>query len=114
MTVHEDILSELMAGPITKIVGEPTQIDIDLLEEELMECMAKIKTTEDIIAQGKKYGFLIIVVALAKYITIIRNPKTVWTEPEDSGQYDDSITATDTTFTRSKKEKNTFQKRKRM
>ena len=40
------------------------QSNINLLEEELEEGMATIKTTKDIVTQGKKYGFLIIVVGL--------------------------------------------------
>ena len=77
MMVCEDIIAELMAESITKIVDEPTQSNTDLLEEEFAECMVKIKTTKDIVAQGKKYGLLIIIVGLAKYRTIIRNPRTV-------------------------------------
>ena len=48
MMGHEDITTELTAEPVIKIIGEPMQNDIDLLKEELAECMAKIKTTKDI------------------------------------------------------------------
>ena len=46
MTVHEDILAELTIEPITEIIGEPGQGDLNIVEAELMECVAKIKTTE--------------------------------------------------------------------
>ena len=58
MMVHEDIIAEHIAEPVTKIIGEPMRSNIDLLEEELVN--AKVKTTKDIIKQGKKNGFLII------------------------------------------------------
>ena len=60
MTIREDILSELTADPITKIIGEPEQGDLNVLEAELTEWAAKIKTTMDMIEQGRNYGFLIL------------------------------------------------------
>ena len=55
MTVQEDILAELTAETMTKIIGEPGQGDIKILEAELAEQAAKIKTTEDLIEKGRKY-----------------------------------------------------------
>ena len=49
MTVWEDILEELTAEPITKIIGEPGKGDINILEAELAERAAKMKTIEDLI-----------------------------------------------------------------
>ena len=100
MTVKEDIIAKLMAVPIIKIDGEPIQSNI---EYELAECIIKIKTTEDIVKQGKKYGFLFIIVGLAKYKTIIRKQRTVLNEPEDLRPYDNSIVPTHITFASSKK-----------
>ena len=65
MIMHEDIIAEITVGPITKNNREMTQSGINLLESELAEYTAKIKTMKDIIEQGKKFGFLIIVVGLA-------------------------------------------------
>ena len=42
--------------PITKITGEPGQGELDA---ELTEWVGKIETTEDMVEQGCKYGFLI-------------------------------------------------------
>ena len=53
MTVREGILTELTTEFVTKIHGEPGQWDINLLEQELAEKAAKIKTTEDILEKGK-------------------------------------------------------------
>ena len=110
--VWEDIITKLMAEPVTKIVGEPTQSEINLLENKLSEHASKIKMSEDIVKQSKKYGFLIIIVGLTQYRTIIKNPWTVWNEPEDPGLYNNSIAAMDTTFAWSKKEKTHFRKEK--
>ena len=57
MTVQEDILAELTAEPITKYIGEPGQGDINIIEAELTQRVAKIKTTEDLVEKGRKYGF---------------------------------------------------------
>ena len=54
MTVHEDILTKLTAKPITKIVGEHGHQDITILESELAEKAAKIKTTDDMVEKGRK------------------------------------------------------------
>ena len=104
MIVHEDIMAVFTAESVMKIVGEPMQSNIDLHKEVLVECAAKIKITNEIITQGKKYRFLIITVGLAKYRKIIRNLCTVWTKPEDPAPFDDSIAATDMMFTKSKQE----------
>ena len=101
-----------MADPVTKINSEPTQSNINNLKNELAKCATKIKATKDIIKQGKKDGFLVIVVGLSKYKTIIRSPRTMLNEPDGLGPYDNSTAATDTTFARSKKEK-IMQERKR-
>ena len=61
MTIREDIMAELMANLITKITGEPGQEVLNVLEAVLGEQAAKIKTTEDMIEQGHKYGFLILI-----------------------------------------------------
>ena len=74
MMVQKDIIAKVMAERVMKIDGKPIQSDIVNLKNELAECATKIKTMEDIIEQGKKYGFLIIFVGLSKYKTIIRNP----------------------------------------
>ena len=60
----------------------------------------------------QKYGFLIIIVRLFKYKTIIKNQQIVWKEPEDLGLYDNSIAAINTTFAQSKKEKTHSRKKK--
>ena len=104
MSMQEDIIAKLIAVPRTKIDGRPTQSDISNLENELAEHDTKIKTMEDIVEQGKRYVFLIIIVGLSKCKTIIGNPLRVGNEPEGSGPYDNSIAATDTTFAQSKKE----------
>ena len=69
---------------------------------------------EDIAEHGKKYGFLIIIVGLSKYKTIIRDQKNMLNKPEDLGRYGNSITAMDTTFARKKKEKTHTRKEKSM
>ena len=63
-----------MAKLITKIDREPTHSDINTLKNEQAERATKIKTTKDIVKHGKKYGFLIIVVGLAKYQPLSRTP----------------------------------------
>ena len=60
MAVCADILAELMAKPITKIIGELGQSDTNNLESEQTEKASKIKTTEDIVEQRYNYGFLFI------------------------------------------------------
>ena len=47
MTIQEDILAELIVEPVTKIIIELEQGEINILEAELAEQVAKIKTTED-------------------------------------------------------------------
>ena len=103
MTIQEDILAELVAEPITKIIGEPGQGDINILEVELAEWVAKIKTTEDLIKKGRKHGFLVL--GQKQYGTVIGNEEVLWTTAEDLGGYDDTIQAKDTAFDRSKSKK---------
>ena len=100
MTMCEDITAKLMAECVTKIDGKPTQSDFDILKNELAERATKIKTMEDIIKQDKKYRFLVIIIGLSKYRTIIKNPGTEWNEPDD------------TTFAQSKKEETHSRKEK--
>ena len=57
MTVWEEILAELMAEPIKKIIGEPGQGDINKLESELAKQVAKIKTTEDMLKKDANMDF---------------------------------------------------------
>ena len=73
MTVKEDILAELTARPIIKINGELGQQDINILEAELAEWAAKIKTTEDLLDKRHKYGFLILVLGQAQHEKVIGN-----------------------------------------
>ena len=105
MTVWEDILTELTVKLITKIIGEPGQGDIYILEAELAKWVAKIKTTEDIIDKWHKYGFLVLVLGQTQYGRIIGNETAQWTTPEDPGGYDDNIQTKDMAFDRNKSEK---------
>ena len=61
MTIQEDILAELTTELITKIIGEPRQGDINMLEAELTEQAANFKTTEDLIDKEGTYEFLVLV-----------------------------------------------------
>ena len=101
MHVQEDILVELTAEPITKIIGELGQGDINILEAELPEQVAKIKTTEDSVKKGRKYGFFVLVLGQMQHGKVI----VQWTTPKDPGKYDETIQAKDTAFNRSKSEK---------
>ena len=74
MTVREDILAELTTEPVAKIHGESRQGDINLLEQQLAKKAAKIKTTEDVVEKGKRFGFLVVVLAKQKHATVIGNP----------------------------------------
>ena len=58
MNIQEDILAELTAESITKLIGEPGQGDINILKAELAEQAAKIKATKDLVGKGCNYGFL--------------------------------------------------------
>ena len=91
MTVREDILVELTMDPITKIIGEAGQGGLNVLDAELKEWAAKIKTTQDMIEQGQKYGFLILILGKEQYRRVIGNERLQWKNPEDPGRYDDSI-----------------------
>ena len=57
MAVRGDIITELMAEPITKIDRKPSQSDLDNLENELAKSAMKIENTKDIVKNGKEYGF---------------------------------------------------------
>ena len=57
MMVREDILAKLTANPVTKIIGEPRQGDINVLEQELAEKAAKIKTMEDVVEKKARNLF---------------------------------------------------------
>ena len=67
--------------------------------------MAKIKTTEDMVEQGCKYGFLILIIGKEQYGRVIGNEHLKWKNPKDQGGYDDSIQAKDMAFDQSKHEK---------
>ena len=105
MTVQEDILAELTAEPFTKIIGELGQGDKNILQAELAEGVVKIKTTDDLVDKGCKYGFLVLVPGQTEYGKVIGNETVQLTIPEDLGRYDDSIQAKDIAFDRSKSEK---------
>ena len=49
MAIRKDILVELIAGPITKIILELGQGDINIFEAELAKLVAKIKNTENMV-----------------------------------------------------------------
>ena len=57
MTVREDVLTELTTETVTNIHGEPGKGDINLLEQQLAEKAAKIKTTEDVVEKRKTFRF---------------------------------------------------------
>ena len=59
MIIREDILAGLTMEPITKIIKEQGQQDINILEAELVEQAAKIKITKDMVENGHNYGFLV-------------------------------------------------------
>ena len=85
MTVREDILVKLTMDPITKIIGEPGQGGLKVLEAECAEQVAKIKTTEDTIEKGHKYGFLILILEKVQYGRVIVNEWLQWKSSEDPG-----------------------------
>ena len=95
MTVCENKIAKLMAEPVTR----------HWHSQKTAERVAKIKTREDIVKQGKKYCFLIIVIRSSKYKTIIKNSQKEFNKPKDPGPYNNLIVAIDTTFAQSKKEK---------
>ena len=68
MVVREDILIKLMSNPITKIIGEPSQGNINTLKQELAEKAAKIK-----VKKGRKFVFLVVVLLCHKYGTVKGN-----------------------------------------
>ena len=73
MIIQEDILAELTSEPIAKIIGEVEHRDINILEAELTEWAAKIKTTEDMVNEGCKYEFLVLVLGQKQYWMVIGN-----------------------------------------
>ena len=89
-----------MADPITKNSGVQGQGGINTYE-----LAAKIKTIEDIVEKGCKYGFLVVVLGRTKYDKVIGNPAVQWTTPEDPGGYDESIQWKDLSFDQCKWEK---------
>ena len=74
MMVTEDILAKLTANLVMKMIGKPRQGDINTLEQELAEKAAKIKTTEDVVGKGRKFGLLVMVLEQQKYGAVIGNP----------------------------------------
>ena len=110
MIIREEILLELIMDPTTKIIGELRQGDLNMLEAELTGRAAKIKTTEDMVEQGRKYVFLILVLEKEQFGQVIGNERLQRKTPEDSGEYDDSIQVNDTAFDWSKSEKKHAQK----
>ena len=97
MMVREYILAKLSADPITKIMREPGQGNIDILEQELAEKVAKIKTTEDVVGKGKKFIFLV-VLWQQKYGAVIGNPAVRLYALDSPGEYDETIQAKDLAF----------------
>ena len=73
MTIREDILAELTTDPITMMFGETWLGGLNVLEAELAEQAAKIKTKEDVIEQGCKYGFLILILGKEQYKRVTGN-----------------------------------------
>ena len=74
------------------------QGDLNILEAELTEQAAKIKTTEDMIKQGCVYGFLILILGKDQCRRVIGNDCLQWETPEDLGRYSDLIQAKDMAF----------------
>ena len=105
MTVREDILAKLMANPMTKIIAEPGQGDINTLKQELAEKLAKIKATEDVVERGREFGLLVVVLGSQKYGMVIGNLAVQWDTSEDPGVYDKTIQAKDSSFNHNKWEK---------
>ena len=67
-----------MADPITKIVGESGQGDVNTLEQELAEKAANIKNTKNVVEKGCKVGFLVVFLGKNKYGTVIGNLAVQW------------------------------------
>ena len=86
MMVRKDILAELTAESSTKIIGETGQGDLNILEAEITEWAAKIKTTEDMVEQGCKYSFLTLILGKTQYGWVIGNEWLQWDTPEDLGR----------------------------
>ena len=90
MTIREDVLVELTIEPMTKIIGEPGQGDLNILEEEITEWVTTIKTKEDMVEQGLKYGFLILILGKTQYGLVIENERLQWDTPENLDGYENS------------------------
>ena len=93
MTVCKDILTKLMAEPITKIIGEPGQGDTSTLGSKLVEKAAKIKITDDMVEKGQKYGFLVIVLGTAKDGSVGHPQRTLEVMMKQSNQRISHLTA---------------------
>ena len=83
MTVRRKIISKLMAELIIRINGEQGQGVINQLKSEIAKRSSKIKTMEDMVQKGQKYGFLIVVLGRVKYGMVTRNNAVEWTNPKD-------------------------------
>ena len=64
--VREDILAKLTSKLVTKIIAEPNKVGINLVEQELAEEAAKIKTMEYVVGKGEKFCFLVMVLGQIK------------------------------------------------
>ena len=80
-----------MVDPITKIIGELGQGDVNTLESEVVA-----------IEKGQKCGFLLVVLGNTKYVTVIDNPTVQQTSPENKEGYDKAIHPKDSSFVQSK------------
>ena len=67
--------------------------------------MVKIKTSEDLVDKGHKYGFLVLVLGQTQYGKVIGNEAVQWTTSEYPRGYNENIQAKDMAFNRSKIEK---------
>jgi len=94
MTVQEDIVNSLQTKTVTRIIGQPTNAAVDLLQEELAKIAATVKTP--LIDQGNKYGHLAVIVPEDDYKEIIKNRRWSYQEPVHPGYYDATITANTT------------------
>jgi len=102
MTVQEDIVAALEPKTVTKVIGQPTNKAIDVLQDELAKIATTIKTT--LFQDGNKYGHLAIIVAEDEYRLIINNRVWFYAEPQHPGYYDASIDANTTEHEAKKKE----------
>ena len=77
---------------MTKLVGEITQEDIDVLEEELGEISTTTKSLY--FPQGDVFGHLPLVVPQAKMRTILGDPTYTFTAQPDPGAYNSAAIGT--------------------